>query len=91
MNEELEKPYSTQEVEKALFMMGASKAPGPDGFTMGFYQTHWEMVGPSVTNAVLNFFKWWIYAGCFEPNNDCVNSKIKAPAGAKKLQADLSL
>ena len=36
-------------------MMGANKAPGPDGFTAGFYQTHWDTVGPSVTNAVPNF------------------------------------
>ena len=36
-------------------MMGPNKAPGPDGFTAGFYQTHWDLVGPSVTRAVLNF------------------------------------
>lgn len=55
MNESLERPFSEQEVEQALSMMGAHKAPGPDGFTAGFYQTHWDTVGPSVTRAVLNF------------------------------------
>lgn len=55
MNEVLEAPYTPQEVERALFMMGPCKAPGPDGFTAGFYQTHWETVGKSVTNAVLDF------------------------------------
>lgn len=57
MNEALEAPYTAQEVERALFMMGANKAPGPDGFTAGFFQHHWELVGPSVTSAVLNFWK----------------------------------
>lgn len=38
-------------------MMGANKAPGPDGFTAGFYQTHWDIVGPSVTNALLDFLR----------------------------------
>lgn len=57
MNEVLEAPYTAQEVENALFMMGANKAPGPDGFTAGFFQTHWDLVGPSVTNAVLNFLE----------------------------------
>jgi len=36
-------------------MMGPNKAPGPDGFTAGFFQTHWDLVGPCVTRAVLNF------------------------------------
>jgi hypothetical protein len=36
-------------------MMGANKAPGLDGFTTGFYQTHWGTIGASVTNAVLDF------------------------------------
>jgi hypothetical protein len=29
--------------------MGANKAPGPDGLTGGFYRTHWDILGPSVT------------------------------------------
>jgi hypothetical protein len=36
-------------------MMGANKAPGPDGFTTGFFQTHWASIGSSVTNVVLHF------------------------------------
>ena len=36
MNEELTKPFTAIEVERAMFMMGANKAPGPDGFTAGF-------------------------------------------------------
>jgi hypothetical protein len=38
MDEELHKPYTAKEVRKALFMMGANKAPGPDGLTAGFFQ-----------------------------------------------------
>jgi hypothetical protein len=55
MNEELAKPFRAEEVERALFMMGANKASGPDGFTAGFYQHHWNLLGPSITNGVLNF------------------------------------
>jgi hypothetical protein len=44
-----------EELERLLFMMGASKAPSPDGFIVGFFQTHWEIVDPSVTNAAFDF------------------------------------
>lgn len=36
MNERLMRPFVADEVERALQMMKASKAPGPDGFTAGF-------------------------------------------------------
>jgi len=56
MNLSLNRQFSAEETEKAVFMMGPNKAPGPDGFTVGFYyQTHWDLVGSSVTGAVLNF------------------------------------
>ena len=55
MNDELSKPFTAEEVQQALFMMGANKAPGPDGFTTGFYQYHWELLGPSITKGVLDF------------------------------------
>jgi hypothetical protein len=55
MNERLARLYCAREVEKALFAMGGSKAPGPDGLAAGFYQIHWEMLGPSITAGVLNF------------------------------------
>jgi hypothetical protein len=42
MNEALESPFTGQEVERALFMMGANKALGLDGFTVGFYQARWD-------------------------------------------------
>ncbi|XP_072147988.1 uncharacterized protein [Setaria viridis] len=37
MCEVLERPFSTVEVETALFQMGPNKAPGADGFTTGFF------------------------------------------------------
>jgi hypothetical protein len=55
MNESLMKPFTTEEVREAVFMMGGSKAPGLDGLSVGFYQCHWEMMGSGVTTAVLDF------------------------------------
>ena len=36
MAELLTWPFDDEEVERALFQMGPSKAPGADGFTAGF-------------------------------------------------------
>lgn len=55
MNERLARPYTTVEVERAIHMMGANKAPRPDGFTVGFYQLHWDLMGSDITAAVLQF------------------------------------
>jgi hypothetical protein len=35
--------------------MHPSKAPEVDGFTVGFYQCHWNLFGEELCNAVLNF------------------------------------
>ena len=55
MNLELTKPYTAEEVRTDLFQMAPSKAPGVDGFTAGFYQRHWSLLGEAVTEAVLDF------------------------------------
>jgi hypothetical protein len=55
MNERLARPYTAVEVERAIHMMGANKAPGPDGFTAGFYQLHWDLMCSDITAAVLQF------------------------------------
>lgn len=55
MNEQLTRPFAASEVERALFLMGAHKAPGPDGLTTGFFQLHWDLMGPDIIEAVLNF------------------------------------
>ena len=36
------KPYSDEEIGAALFQIGATKVPGPNGFPTLLYQTHWS-------------------------------------------------
>ena len=69
MNDMLMAPYTKEEVKTTLFQMGATKAPGPDGFPAHFYQRHWEICGDEVTTAVLRIIKG-------EENAECVNDTV---------------
>ena len=40
---------SDDEVKLAIFDIAADKAPGPNGYTSGFYQVAWPIVGAKVT------------------------------------------
>ena len=42
--ENLEIPFSKNEIQLALMEMNGDKALGPDGFTMAFWQSCWEFV-----------------------------------------------
>jgi hypothetical protein len=53
MNESLTRPFVEEEVRVALFQMAPLKAPSLDRYNAGFFQKHWDIVGPEVCNAVL--------------------------------------
>ncbi|KAL2235406.1 UNVERIFIED_CONTAM: putative mitochondrial protein [Sesamum indicum] len=49
-------PFSAEDVKKAVFDIGEDRAPGPDGYSSGFYKKAWPVVGQEITKAVLDFF-----------------------------------
>ena len=44
----MEKPFSEEEIFKALANLKGDKAPGPDGFPMGFWHFSWDFVKEDV-------------------------------------------
>lgn len=52
----LNRPVSGQEIHDAVFQMGELKAPGPDGFSPGFFQRYWHILGGTVIDAVQGMF-----------------------------------
>lgn len=50
------RPMSQEEIKAALFSIGESKAPGPDGYTSGFFKKAWPTVGDLCCKAVQEFF-----------------------------------
>nr|KYP67366.1 Retrovirus-related Pol polyprotein LINE-1 [Cajanus cajan] len=45
-------PFSDLEIHGAVKQMGGLKAPGPDGFQAIFYQSQWNIVGPSLCRLI---------------------------------------
>ena len=54
-NEELTRPFSLEEIKKALFSMNSNRAPGPDDIPVEFYQHCWEVVAQDL----LCLFDWF--------------------------------
>ncbi|KAK4384371.1 hypothetical protein Sango_3067700 [Sesamum angolense] len=46
----------TVDVKTAMFDIEEDKAPGPDGFSSGFYKAAWPIVGEDISKAIMDFF-----------------------------------
>jgi hypothetical protein len=78
MNDDLGKPYTDEEIGAALFQMGPTKAPGPDGFPALFYQTHWDFFKEEICSAVRVFI-----SGGEVPEGFCDSVIVLIPKVAK--------
>ena len=54
MNNNLDRLYIAEEVQRALHQMAPLTAPGPNGMSPIFYKSFWHIVGKDVTEVVLN-------------------------------------
>lgn len=43
---------SPQEIKEAIFSIRADKAPGPYGFSAGFFQSNWTIVRPAMITEI---------------------------------------
>ena len=53
----LRAPVTPEEIHTALFSMDKNKAPGLDGYTAGFFQAAWGIIGPEICEAIMTFFR----------------------------------
>jgi hypothetical protein len=53
MNENLDAPFTAEDVRKAAFSIGDYKAPGPDGLHAIFYKQFWNICGEDITQEIL--------------------------------------
>ncbi|KAJ9566561.1 hypothetical protein OSB04_002527 [Centaurea solstitialis] len=78
----LERPITMDELKSAVLDCGSDKAPGPDGFTLAFYKSHWLTIKDDLFRAV----KFFEVTGSFD--RGCNASFI---ALIPKKQSPLSL
>lgn len=46
----LTEPFSLDEIKRAVFHLGGDKVPGPDGFSLRFYQCFWHTIKEDIVN-----------------------------------------
>jgi len=60
-------------------MMRPNKAPGPDGFTVGFFQCYLKLIGPNVITVVLAFLNGGDMLGIVNNTVLVLIPKVKHP------------
>ncbi|GJZ68261.1 RNA-directed DNA polymerase, eukaryota [Tanacetum coccineum] len=56
--QEIECEVTNEEIKRAVWECGSDKAPGPDGFTFGFFRRFWDLIKSDVFDAVRYFFEY---------------------------------
>ena len=79
MQQTLTSNFTTNEIKAALFQMGPTKAPWPDGMDALFFQKFWHIVGTTVVNAVLDYFNFGIMSPDINHTHIVLIPKIKSP------------
>ena len=59
--ENLEQPFSEEEIHSAPMEMNGDKAPGPDGFSMAFWQRCWVIVKEEVLEMFKEFYEQSVF------------------------------
>nr|CAN77770.1 hypothetical protein VITISV_044337 [Vitis vinifera] len=80
--ENLEIPFFETEVHSALMEMNGDKAPGPDGFTMVFWQSCWDFVQEEILQMFKEFHE---HISFLKSLNNTFLVLISKKGGAKDL------
>ena len=79
MHQILSSEFTVDEIKVALFQMGPTKAPGPDGMSALFYQKFWHLMGDNVVSAVLDYLNPGVMLPDINHTNIVLIPKVKNP------------
>jgi hypothetical protein len=66
MSAKLLKPFIGEEVYRVLHQMAPLKAPGSNGFSAGFFQKNWSLMGENICQAIFGYSQLGYNASFFE-------------------------
>lgn len=75
----LSRPFTASDVVEALKSIDANKAPGPDGFSTGFFRDNWDIVHGDVKGAIINFFNSSKLLGQINATSITLVPKVQCP------------
>lgn len=81
MNDQLQREFTRDKVDEALFQMGLLKSPGPDGFGACFYQDFQNVSGDDVANVVLRFLNDELFDERINTTHIALIPKLESPSG----------
>jgi hypothetical protein len=85
-NRSLLSDFSGEEISKVVHQMAPCKAPGPDGFTVDFYQKHWATIGSEVCNLVLSILNSGHMNEDFNSTYIALIPKVKNPTSVTEFR-----
>lgn len=75
-----------QDIKWAVFALGPTKSPGPDGMTAALVQENWEAFKPVVTSEVLSFFQTGKMKESITHSNLVLIPKVAAPTSVTEFR-----
>ncbi|KAL5539433.1 hypothetical protein UlMin_045908 [Ulmus minor] len=86
MNNQLLRPFTSEDIKKALMDMNPTKAPGPDGLPAIFFQKFWDIIGEDITKAALHILNDGGDMGSWNATLITLIPKIQHPTTVKNFR-----
>lgn len=78
--------FSADDVKHALYNIEETKAPGPDGYTSGFFKEAWGRIGAEVTTTILDLFQSGKLLKQVNSTSLCLVPKCEQPEGVTQFR-----